>query len=123
MLTLTGDLVDALPAEEAHILQVHEALQEMAQIEKAFHLPTWEARTDAPAWMRNLAMVTTLHGMHYTGFIFNDYAKRVGTTRFEEEIKELSIAAEFNLDNMLQLIDWSRRDPYKVERGEGECAI
>ena len=31
--------------------------------------------------------------------------------------------AEFNLDNMLQFIDWSRRDPYKVERGEGECAI
>jgi len=24
---------------------------------------------------------------------------------------------------MLQFIDWSRRDPYKVERGEGECAI
>lgn len=34
MLTLTGDLVDALPAEEAHILQVHEALQEMAQIDE-----------------------------------------------------------------------------------------
>jgi hypothetical protein len=24
---------------------------------------------------------------------------------------------------MLQFIDWSRRDPYKVQRGEGECAI
>jgi sulfite reductase beta subunit-like hemoprotein len=57
------------------------------------------------------------------GEIFNDFAARVGTSRFEEEIKELSIAAEFNLENMLQFIDWSRRDPYKVERGEGECAI
>jgi sulfite reductase beta subunit-like hemoprotein len=57
------------------------------------------------------------------GEIFNDFASRVGTARFEEEIKELSIAAEFNLDNMLEFIDWSRRDPYKVERGEGECAI
>lgn len=54
---------------------------------------------------------------------FNDYAARVGTSRFEEEISEIAIAAEFNLDNMLQFIDWSRRDPYKVERGEGECAI
>jgi len=34
MLTLTGDLVDALPAEEAHILRVHEALEEMAQVDE-----------------------------------------------------------------------------------------
>lgn len=54
---------------------------------------------------------------------FVDYAERVGTTRFEDEIRDLSIPAEFNLENMLQFIDWSRRDPYKVERGEGECAI
>jgi RNA polymerase sigma factor (TIGR02999 family) len=33
VLTLTGDLVDALPAEEAHILAVHEALQEMARVD------------------------------------------------------------------------------------------
>jgi RNA polymerase sigma factor (TIGR02999 family) len=32
-LTLTGDLIDALPAEEAHILRVHEALQEMALVD------------------------------------------------------------------------------------------
>ncbi len=54
----------------------------MAQIEMAFRIPTWEARTDAPAWMRNLAMVTTLHGMHYTGFIFNDYAKQLEILRW-----------------------------------------
>ena len=54
---------------------------------------------------------------------FVDFASRVGTGRFEDEIRELSIASEFNLDNMLQFIDWSRRDPYKVQRGEGECAI
>jgi hypothetical protein len=24
---------------------------------------------------------------------------------------------------MSQFIDWNRSDPYKVERGEGECAI
>ncbi len=54
---------------------------------------------------------------------FNDYAARVGTGRFEDEIRELSLPAEFNLENMLQFIDWNRREPYKVERGEGECAI
>lgn len=54
---------------------------------------------------------------------FVDYAERVGTSRFEEEIKQLALPAEFNLDNLLEFVDWSRRDPYKVERGEGECAI
>jgi RNA polymerase sigma factor (TIGR02999 family) len=34
MLTLTGSLVDAVPAEEAHILAVHEALEEMAQADE-----------------------------------------------------------------------------------------
>lgn len=54
---------------------------------------------------------------------FEAFAERVGTARFEEEIKELALPAEFNLDNLLEFIDWNRRDPYKVERGEGECAI
>ena len=31
--------------------------------------------------------------------------------------------AEFSLETMQEFIDWSRSDPYKVERGEGECAI
>jgi hypothetical protein len=57
------------------------------------------------------------------GEIFKDFADRVGTGRFEDEIRDLSIPAEFNLENMLQFIDWSRRDPYQVIRGEGECAI
>jgi len=29
----------------------------------------------------------------------------------------------FNLENMSFFMDWSRKEPYKVERGEGECAI
>jgi RNA polymerase sigma factor (TIGR02999 family) len=33
VLTLTGDLVDAVPAEEAYILAVHEALLDMAQVD------------------------------------------------------------------------------------------
>ena len=31
--------------------------------------------------------------------------------------------AEFSLETMDQFIDWNRAEPYKVERGEGECAI
>jgi sulfite reductase (ferredoxin) len=54
---------------------------------------------------------------------FNDFAERAGAERFESEIKDLTLPAEFSLETMQQFIDWSRQSPYKVERGEGECAI
>jgi hypothetical protein len=41
----------------------------------------------------------------------------------EEEVKPLTLPADFSLDTMEEFIDWSRSDPYQVERGEGECAI
>ncbi|HSK50335.1 MAG TPA: nitrite/sulfite reductase [Solirubrobacterales bacterium] len=54
---------------------------------------------------------------------FNAFAERVGAERFESEVKELTLPAEFSLETMQQFIDWNRASPYKVERGEGECAI
>ena len=54
----------------------------MTHIERAFNLPTWEARTDVPKWMRDTSLVLTMHGMHYTGFIFNDYAQQLAILRW-----------------------------------------
>jgi sulfite reductase (ferredoxin) len=54
---------------------------------------------------------------------FNAFAERAGAARFETEIKDLTLPAEFSLETMQQFIDWNRSSPYKVERGEGECAI
>jgi sulfite reductase beta subunit-like hemoprotein len=54
---------------------------------------------------------------------FNAFAERAGAQRFEAEIKDLTMPAEFSLETMQQFIDWNRSSPYKVERGEGECAI
>jgi sulfite reductase beta subunit-like hemoprotein len=54
---------------------------------------------------------------------FNAFAERIGTERFEETVKELTLPSEFSLETMQQFIDWNRSSPYKVERGEGECAI
>jgi sulfite reductase beta subunit-like hemoprotein len=54
---------------------------------------------------------------------FNPFADRVGAPRFEAEVKDLTLPAEFSLETMQQFIDWQRATPYKVERGEGECAI
>ena len=54
---------------------------------------------------------------------FNAFVERVGTEQFEELVKDLALPAEFSLETMQQFIDWSRSEPYQVERGEGECAI
>jgi sulfite reductase (ferredoxin) len=54
---------------------------------------------------------------------FNAFAERAGAERFEIEVKDLTLPADFSLETMQQFIDWQRATPYKVERGEGECAI
>jgi sulfite reductase beta subunit-like hemoprotein len=54
---------------------------------------------------------------------FNAFAERVGQVRFEDEVRELSLPIEFNLENMNHFIDWQRKEPFQVIRGEGECAV
>jgi hypothetical protein len=54
---------------------------------------------------------------------FNSFAERVGGTRFEDEVRDLGVAIEFSLENMDHFIDWQRKEPFQVVRGEGECAI
>jgi sulfite reductase beta subunit-like hemoprotein len=57
------------------------------------------------------------------GETFNQFVDRVGTSHFEELASELTMPIEFSLENLDHFIDWSRSEPYKVERGEGECAV
>jgi len=54
---------------------------------------------------------------------FNAFAERSGAEPFEAAVKDLTLPVEFSLETMQQFIDWNRSSPYKVERGEGECAI
>jgi hypothetical protein len=46
-----------------------------AHLERAYGLPAWETRDDVQPWLRDVALVITLHGEHYTGYVFNDYAR------------------------------------------------
>jgi sulfite reductase (ferredoxin) len=57
------------------------------------------------------------------GEAFNDFAERVGSVRFEDEVRELAVPIEFSLENMNSFIDWQRKEPFEVIRGEGECAV
>jgi sulfite reductase beta subunit-like hemoprotein len=54
---------------------------------------------------------------------FNTFAERVGQKAFEDEVRELGLPVEFNVENLGHFMDWQRKDPYKVVRGEGECAV
>jgi hypothetical protein len=52
------------------------AIRERTQLlEESVGLKPWRVRTDVPSWARKVSLVVTLHGMHWSGFIFNDYQK------------------------------------------------
>ncbi len=57
------------------------------------------------------------------GETFGAYAQRVGASRFEEQVKDLTMPIEFSLDTMNHFIDYNREAPFVVARGEGECAV
>lgn len=54
-------------------------------LEQAYTLPAFESRPDAPAWLAKTSLVLALHGAHYTGFIFNDFARMQGILRWTAE--------------------------------------
>jgi hypothetical protein len=54
----------------------------MEHIERAFHLQPFETRPDVLPWEREIALAVTLHGQHYTGFIFNTYAQQLEILRW-----------------------------------------
>ena len=51
-------------------------------LERAYHFPRWETRSDVPDWLRKTQLVVTLHGMHFTGYIFNNYARMLEILRW-----------------------------------------
>ena len=60
--------------QQAHIdFQKH-----LAALENDFGLAPWDDRDDVPAWARNLDLVLTLHGQHWTGFVFNTFEQMAG---------------------------------------------
>lgn len=46
-----------------------------SHIEQAFELPSWETRDDLPGWARDIRLVLNLHGMHWTGYVFNTFGR------------------------------------------------
>jgi sulfite reductase beta subunit-like hemoprotein len=57
------------------------------------------------------------------GEVFNAFAERVGTTAFEDQVRDLAMPIAFGVETMNHFVDWNRNVPFEVIRGEGECAM
>ena len=68
-------------------------------------------------------ILVTYQGERAEGEEFNAWAGRQEAGYFEGLLKDLSMPVEFSLETMNHFIDWNRSEPYKVIRGEGECAV
>lgn len=51
----------------------------VAHVQQAFGIPDWQSRTDVPGWFREIALFVSIHGMDWTGYVFNDFAKALRT--------------------------------------------
>jgi sulfite reductase beta subunit-like hemoprotein len=57
------------------------------------------------------------------GELFNRFVERVGTAPFEALLSQFGKVGPLNRQNIQHYMDWERTVLYKLERGEGECAV
>lgn len=50
--------------------------------ERALGLEPWERRVDVPRWVRDVRLCLILHGMHWSGFVFNTYDSMLEIVRY-----------------------------------------
>ncbi|WP_190819489.1 alpha-amylase family protein [Saccharopolyspora pogona] len=56
--------------------------EHLSFVEGAQNLVPWSSRKDVPEWLRQTALVVTLHGQHWTGYVFNTFAQMAEALRF-----------------------------------------
>jgi sulfite reductase beta subunit-like hemoprotein len=106
-----------IPAYVAHIAGNYEGGEIVYGQRLKVRLPAKRVPEAVERWIR-FYQRTRVDGEE-----FNVFAARVGTTAFEDEVRELSLPGEFGLETMDQFIDWGKKVPFVVQRGEGECAV
>jgi sulfite reductase beta subunit-like hemoprotein len=106
-----------LPAYVAHLGGSYENGDVKMGTRLKVRLPSKRVPEAIERWLRHYEATRN------DGEEFNDFVERVGVAEMEQLVKELSLPVELNLENMQHFIDWERHEPYRVVRGEGECAI
>jgi len=106
-----------IPASIAHIGGRYEGGEVEYGARLKLRLPSKRVPDAVERWLRFYESDRT------EGETFKQFAGRVGTGAFEDQIRDLAMPAEFNLENMNLFIDWTKNEPFEVVRGEGECAV
>lgn len=55
------------------------AVRHREHVRAAYPATSWEDREDVPDWMHEVSLVVGLHGRHFTGHVFHDYAEMLET--------------------------------------------
>jgi sulfite reductase (ferredoxin) len=106
-----------IPAYVAHIGGNYEGGEIVYGARLKVRLPAKRVPEAVERWIR------AYEDEREDGEVFNAYAERVGTKAFEDKVRDLAMPVEFGLETMTHFIDWNRKVPFQVIRGEGECAV
>jgi sulfite reductase (ferredoxin) len=106
-----------IPAYVAHIGGQYDDGEVIYGTRLKVRLPAKRVPEAVERWLR------LYEGGREDGEVFNAFAERVGTKAFEDAVRELAMPVAFGLDTMTEFIDWTKKVPFQVERGEGECAV
>ena len=74
-----------------------------------------------PQLVRNLVLF--YQDQREEGETFNRFFDRLGPEPFVAIASEFKDAGPLNRENINTYLDWGKATLYKLERGEGECAI
>jgi hypothetical protein len=55
---------------------------QFAESAEGLGLVPWQARTDIPSWAKEISLCLTLHGMHWSGYVFNTYDQMTAIIRY-----------------------------------------
>ena len=108
---------NTIPAYVAHIGGNYEGGEIVYGTRLKVRLPAKRVPEAVERWIRKY------EAEREDGEGFNAYAARVGTTQFEDAVRDLAMPVEFGLETMNDFIDWTKKVPFEVQRGEGECAV
>jgi len=75
----------------------------------------------APEAMRRMVQYYTEN--RQPGEEFNAFVDRVGPKSFGSVLRDLREVSGLTVETFADYFDWERSTPYKLERGEGECAV
>jgi sulfite reductase beta subunit-like hemoprotein len=108
---------NTIPAYVAHIGGNYDAGEVIYGTRLKVRLPAKRVPEAVERWIRKY------EAEREDGEGFNAYATRVGTKSFEDAVRDLAMPLEFGLETMNEFIDWTKKEPFVVQRGEGECAV